>query len=67
MGTWRGDYDVVDMEAFALARVCRMFGSTFACAKYITDGADESAATDWQGNQHKAAEDFLKLYRQLCD
>jgi adenosylhomocysteine nucleosidase len=65
MGAWRGDYDVVDMEAFALARVCLMFGSPFACAKYITDGADEAAALDWQGNQHRAAEEFLNLYRQM--
>jgi len=65
MGAWRGDYDVVDMEAFSLAKVCRMFGSHLACAKYITDGADEAAASDWQGNQHKAAGEFLKLYRQL--
>ena len=66
MGAWRADYDVVDMEAYALAKVCRMFGSAFACAKYITDGADEAAATHWQDNQHKAAEEFLNLYRQLC-
>jgi adenosylhomocysteine nucleosidase len=65
MGPWRGEYDVVDMEAFSLAKVCRLFGSQLACAKYITDGADEAAATDWQGNQHKAAEEFLKLYGQL--
>jgi adenosylhomocysteine nucleosidase len=65
MGEWRGDHDVVDMEAFSLAKVCRLFGAEFACAKYITDGADEAAAQDWQGNQHKAAEEFLTLYRQL--
>ena len=34
------DGDVVDMEAFALARVCLAENARFACVKYITDGAD---------------------------
>jgi adenosylhomocysteine nucleosidase len=65
-GAWMGDYDIVDMEAYALAKVCREFGARFACAKFITDAADHAAATDWRENQHKAAEEFLGLYRQLC-
>src|SRR4051812_7904919 len=32
--------DVVDMEAFALARVCLAERLPFGCAKYVTDGAD---------------------------
>jgi len=59
------DCDVVDMEAYALAKVCHVEGATFACAKYVSDGADHAAATDWQANLHRAAEQFLALYRQL--
>jgi adenosylhomocysteine nucleosidase len=58
--------DVVDMEAYALAKVCRSFGAPFACAKYVTDGADHTAANDWQANVHKAAELFLELARGLA-
>lgn len=64
-GKHAGRYDVVDMEAFALARTCLTFGTAFACSKYITDGADSGAAANWQENLHRAADGFLKLYRQL--
>jgi adenosylhomocysteine nucleosidase len=56
---------VVDMEAYALAKVCWNESAKFACVKYVTDGADTSAANDWQRNVHKAAEEFLRLFRGL--
>jgi adenosylhomocysteine nucleosidase len=56
---------VVDMEAYALAKACWMTGAVFACAKYVTDGADHGAADDWQSNVHKAAAEFLNLYRTV--
>lgn len=56
---------VVDMEGYALAKVCWVERAPFACVKYVTDGADHAAAQDWQRNAHKAAEDFLRLYRSL--
>ena len=40
-------YDVVDMEAYALARVCRDESLPFICLKYVSDGADGAASTDW--------------------
>jgi adenosylhomocysteine nucleosidase len=55
--------DVVDMEAYALAKACRLEQAPFACAKYVTDGADHAAADHWRDNVHKAAEAFLDLYR----
>jgi adenosylhomocysteine nucleosidase len=57
--------DVVDMEAFAFAKVCWHAGAKFACAKYVTDGADAAAADDWRLNVHRAAEEFLNLYRGI--
>jgi adenosylhomocysteine nucleosidase len=59
------DCDVVDMEAYALAKVCHVEGARFACAKFVSDGADQSAATDWQANRHLASQRFIELYRQL--
>ena len=56
---------VVDMEAYALAKVCWLENAPFACAKYVTDGADHAAADHWRNNVHKAAEDFLALYRRV--
>jgi adenosylhomocysteine nucleosidase len=55
---------VIDMEAFALAKVCWQEKAPFACAKYVSDGADHAAADDWQRNRHKAAADFLRLYHR---
>jgi adenosylhomocysteine nucleosidase len=57
----------VDMEAYALAKVCWREGANFACVKYVTDGADHAAAADWRNNLHKAAAEFLNLYRTVLD
>jgi adenosylhomocysteine nucleosidase len=57
--------EVVDMEAYALAKVCHSMGARFGCVKYVTDGADHAAADDWQSNVHKAATAFLELYRAV--
>jgi adenosylhomocysteine nucleosidase len=57
--------DVLDMETYALAKACRIEGAAFACAKYVTDGADEHAARHWQENVAGAADRFLALYREL--
>jgi adenosylhomocysteine nucleosidase len=60
------DCGVVDMEAYALAKACWLEGVPFACVKYVTDGADTSAADHWRDNVHKAAEEFLRLYREVA-
>jgi adenosylhomocysteine nucleosidase len=57
--------DVIDMEAYALAKACLYEGVPFACAKYISDGADGTAADDWQASLPGAAAAFLALYREL--
>lgn len=57
--------EVIDMEAYALAKVCHVEQARFGCAKYITDGADHAAADDWQNNLPSAAAGFWGLYRRL--
>lgn len=57
--------DVVDMEGYALAKVCWLERVPFSSAKYVTDGADHAAGQDWQSNLKLAADQFLALYRQL--
>jgi adenosylhomocysteine nucleosidase len=42
-----GAYDVVDMEAYALALICKEQSIPFVCLKYISDGADGRADEDW--------------------
>jgi nucleoside phosphorylase len=65
-GTHAPHCDVLDMEAYALAKVCLHEGVDFACAKYISDGADHSSATDWSAALPAAAAAFASLYRQLA-
>lgn len=48
-------YNVVDMEAFALAHVAKKEKIPFLCLKYISDGADGGAAEDWTIQVHNAA------------
>ena len=42
--------DVVDMEAYALAKVCFKYEIPFISFKYISDGADTAASMDWEKN-----------------
>ncbi len=57
-------YNVVDMEAYALAVLAMKEKIPFLCLKYISDGADGNAAADWTVQVHQAAvafHDVLKL------
>ncbi len=60
-----GTAGVIDMEAYALAKACRVAGAEFACAKYVSDGADADAAKHWQENVAGAADAFVGLYLEL--
>lgn len=50
------DFDVVDMEAYALALICQREQIPFLCLKYVSDGANEGADEDWNETLHRAAE-----------
>ena len=56
---------VVDMEAYALAKVCQWQKIPFISIKYITDGSDQNAHNDWHENLPKAADGFIQNYRRL--
>lgn len=59
------DCDLVDMEGFAIAKVCRRMGVQFISLKYITDGADDQAHKDWQANLVPGAKKLLEYYRKM--
>lgn len=54
-------YNVVDMEAFALAQVAWEEQIPFLCLKYISDGADGQAAEHWEEMVHQAAAAFKTI------
>ena len=55
------EVDVVDMEAYAIAKVCMLENIEFKCFKYISDNADENANNDWNTNLALGAEVFAKM------
>ncbi len=52
--------DVVDMEAYALAKTCRNFGIDFVSYKYISDDGN---ADDWEKNCGKGITEFKKILK----
>ena len=55
------EYNVIEMEAYALAKVCKEENLPFLSLKYISDGADGNAVEDWQTEVKKAALSFKKV------
>lgn len=54
-------YNVVDMEAYALAMIAQKENIPFLCLKYISDGANDEAADDWNVQVHLAAAAFAGI------
>ncbi|MEL7462728.1 MAG: 5'-methylthioadenosine nucleosidase [Pseudomonadota bacterium] len=57
--------DLVDMEAFALARACERAGVSFRCLKFVSDAADGGAPDDWEANKAKGARLFADWLKAL--
>jgi adenosylhomocysteine nucleosidase len=55
------EVDVVDMEAYAIAKVCKLENIEFKCFKYISDNADQNASNDWNTNLILGAKAFAEL------
>ena len=51
----------MDMELYAIAKVCKHFSKTIIAYKYVTDLADKDAAEHWEENHSKGAEAFLAM------
>lgn len=56
-------FNVVDMEAYALAKVCTMLHKDFHCYKYISDDANSDAENDWQENVAKGEPLFYEALK----
>ena len=67
------DMQIVDMEAYAIAKVCKKLNVAFRSFKYISDKANENAGKDWKEYQSLEAEKLFihklteleKLYAKL--
>ena len=56
---------VIDMEAYALAKVCRLEGARFISIKYITDSLDGNSNVEWTRRAAFAAGAFVEAYRRM--
>ena len=57
--------DVVDMEAYAIAKICKKENIKFRCFKFISDEANENAKSDWIENCKKGAVLFSERIKSL--
>lgn len=42
--------DLVDMEAYAIAKVCLLNNTKFRCFKFVSDNANENSSNNWETN-----------------
>ncbi len=59
------DWNLVDMEAYALAKICCCEKVPFACFKYITDGADDRAASLWKEKHGNSADNLRAVAERI--
>ena len=55
------------MEAFAIAKVCRLKNIDFRCFKFISDNADSEAKNDWVDNVSLGAKLFIEKISNMED
>jgi adenosylhomocysteine nucleosidase len=65
VGTPKVACNLVDMEGYALAKVCKRLGVRLISVKYITDGANDTAHLDWEENLLLGAKKLLELYKSV--
>lgn len=58
------EVDVVDMEAYAIAKVCYINKIKFRCFKFISDNADQNANLNWIDNLKLGARKFEKFRKE---
>ena len=56
--------DLVDMEAYAIAKACQAASVEFICYKYVSDRADNSAADNFQDNIYKGQDYYISILKK---
>ncbi len=59
------DYQIMDMESYALAFVAKQFQIPFVALKYISDNSNENLVLDWKNNLQTAREKLFAVYQRL--
>lgn len=61
------EIDVVEMEAYALAKVCKLENINFISVKYITDGLDDEGADNWNNNVLNCPESLYNYLNSILE
>ena len=57
--------DVVDMEAYAIAKVCKKYKIEFLCYKFVSDGANSDSLKDWHATVSQGQVHYLNKLKEL--
>ena len=57
--------DVVDMEAYAIAKVCKKHKIEFLCYKFVSDGANEDSLNDWRSTVSQGQDYYINKLKEL--
>ncbi|MEY2600320.1 MAG: 5-methylthioadenosine nucleosidase/S-adenosylhomocysteinenucleosidase [Verrucomicrobiota bacterium] len=57
--------DLVDMEAYAIAKACIHSSVEFHCYKFVSDRADSASTDDWRANISRGEPLYLEILRQF--
>ena len=61
--TYNEDLSVIDMEAYALAKIAFLYNISFISFKYITDNLNSKGSSDWEKHVSKGASMFKELLK----
>lgn len=57
--------DLVDMEAYAIAKICNRTEIEFVCYKFVSDSANEQAYQDWSEMVSAGQQAYLEKLQDL--
>ena len=57
--------DLVDMEAYAIAKACEKHRVEFLCFKYVSDQADATANQDWRDSVAQGQSHYINKLKEL--
>jgi len=63
--TYNEKISVIDMEAYALAKICFIYKIPFISFKYITDNLNSTGINDWERNVSLGSEKFEILLKNI--
>lgn len=57
--------DLVDMESYAIAKICNRKGIEFVCYKFVSDSANEHAYRDWSDMMSAGQEHYINILKDF--